>query len=223
MMNSTSYNQKTSIQAPPVDMGAGRFESKSGALSAAFSVGMFLIAVIGFFLCTWSWPSEPFQPWTPVRFGGLAFGVTLIVAGGLFGFMAAKLTLRGWQEYQDYLFDQRQVYLNAYEAQGGQTVESEVRVDTLRPDDPGDYILALVYAYISGKHSIEDLRGPVLIGSRHLTRVGLISKPAAERFGRLFSAHGVVVGREERKAGQLQRNELSLEEAIIQAMDKWEG
>jgi hypothetical protein len=139
-------------------------------------------------------------------------------ASGVGGYLA----VRGWWQYQSFLERQRTAYLNAYTAADGKEVVQQVRISEMNTRDPRDVIALIAYVYLTGKTSIGELRGPLMLGGRSLRRIGELTDHGAEQAAKQLEKLGVLLPASRQGAGRKLRNDTDLSELILSALDKWQ-
>jgi hypothetical protein len=212
------YSQKVSTQAPPIDLADGRFETRAAALRVAFAVGMFIVAAVGVWGALWVWPTygdpSAAQVVGVALFAGVA-GVAL-----WFGVLAVRLQFRAWTNYQAFLDDTRDAYLNAYNANDGQEIQQEVRMGEINPRDIRDMLTLLCYVYLTRRVTIGQLKGNLLLptGSR-MVSLGTLSDYSAEVATKTLERSGVLLPGRQGQSRQLADAELG--DLVVQLANKW--
>jgi len=215
-----TYSQRMSVQPHPFDLADGKFETSAAALRVAFAVGMFLAAALCVWIVLWIWPDYGYL--SAAQIVGVALSISVGGVSLTFGVQAVRLAFRAWEDYQAFLEEARTAYLNAYMANDGQMLEQEVRISELNLHDIRDVITLAVYAHLTSRATIGQLRGNLLVraGSR-MTSLGQLSDHGAEQAGKLLERSGVLLPPPAPGAPRRPNENASLEEKIMAVISKW--
>lgn len=216
---SIMYSQRVSVQAPPIDLADGKFETRAAALRVLFAVGMFIAAAVGVWGALWVWPA--YGEVSAGQWVGLALFLGVAGVALWFGVAAVRLQFRAWRSYQDFLEDTRSAYLNAYTANDGQEIEQQVRVSEINPRDIRDMLALIVYVYLTRRTTIGQLRGNLLLpasGGR-MVSLGTLSDYSAEVATKQLERSGVLVAGRQGQGRQLA--EAELQDLIVAMASKW--
>lgn len=207
-LTETRAREERRTQAAPISLEHGRFEPGQvvqlfgialAALAAGAAGGALLSWGVAGTGSRWGWLAD-LSTWVAV-FGALVAGLGFALA-----LAVTILAARGWWRHQARQDDWHYAQLAAYESAGGQESYREVTHRSLTCTEPGHALLVVLAvarrarAGESTPWSAPKLAGPVWYGQ---TRLGDISKPEAEEFGRFLAEVGALTGRTKGRAGQL--------------------
>lgn len=214
-----SYSQKVSVQAPPIDLADGKFETRAATLRVGFAVGLFITTALCLWVLLWLWP-EYERP----RAGHIVGAGLCLSVGGValwFAVAAVRLQMRAWGDYQAFLEETRTAYLSAYMASDGKQIEQQVRVSELNVRDVRDVLALTCYVYLTGHTSIGQMRGNLMVraGGR-MTSLGQLSDHGAEQAGKVLERAGVLLPGQRGQARRLR--EAPLDEMVTAVLSKWD-
>lgn len=206
MLSGRASYKATAPAAPPMAMDAGKPSAREAILSGGVALAFWGVAALGGWLAALFGPHgyETMGEIGIARAIGLAFGGLVGLAGLGLGVDFARLTRRGWVEYQRRLADWHEATLAAWERAEGQAVEElttewELRAD--KPDEVWWFITAMHYAVGQGQEAPWALRRitdeGVWFGNRKLA----INTNQARLMADNLAAMGLITGRTERHPG----------------------
>lgn len=206
MLSGRSTYKASAPATPPMAMDAGKPSAREAMFAGGVALAFWGIAALGGWLASLFGPHgyESIGDIGIARLIGLAFGGLVGCAGLWLGTDFARLTRRGWLDYQQRLADWHEVALSAWEAGQGQVVEEltnewELRAD--KPDEVWYFITAMHLAVQSGQEAPWALRRVcdegVWIGNRKLA----INTNQARLMADNLATMGLITGRTERHPG----------------------
>jgi hypothetical protein len=215
---SISYQQKVTVQPPPLDLADGKFEALGAAVRALLATGLFLVAGLCAWIGLWAWPDYGDPSAAQV------VGISLCVGiGGVslwFGVASVRLQLRAWHDYQGFLEEMRTAYANAYAGADGREVINTVRSEEINVRDIRDAITLVTYCYLSGSTTLSGMRGPLLVNDgRRMVRVGALSDYGAEQAGKALEDLGILTAGGRGRGRQLRDG--SLEDLVLAVVRGW--
>lgn len=207
MLSGRSTYKATAPAQPPMGMDAGKPSARDALFAGGVTVAFWAAAAVGGWLAALFGPHgyEGLGDIGAPRLIGWGFGLLLGLAGFWLGLDFARLTRRGWLDYQQRLADWHAAAIDAYTAGGGQVTEEltnewELRAD--RPDQVWFFITAMHQLASQGQDAPWALRrlveDGVWLGGRKLA----INTHQARLMVGNLETMGLIVGRSERQAGR---------------------
>lgn len=207
MLSGRSTYKASAPAQPPMAMDAGRPSAREAIMAGGVALAFWGVAALGGWIAALFGPHgyESLGQIGIARMIGLAFGGMVAMAGLWLGLDFARLTRRGWLDYQQRLAEWHDATIASWEAQGGQSVEEltsewELRAD--KPDEVWWFITAMHRAVQSGQSAPWALRRVcdegVWVGNRKLA----INTNQARLMVDNLATMGYIVGRTERHPGR---------------------
>lgn len=218
MLSGRATYKASAPAAPPMALDSGRPAARDAILSGGVMLAFWGVAAVGGWLAALFGPHgyETLGEIGPARLIGWSFGLIIGLAGFALGFDFARLTRRGWLDYQRRLDDWHAVAVEAYQQQGGQVTEEQTNEWELRADKPDEiwyFITAMHRAQLGGDDAPWAIRRitdeGVWLGNRKLA----INTNQARLMVQNLEAIGLIAGRTERHAGRW--TAASLDDAIV--------
>lgn len=206
MLSGRSTYKASTPAPPPMAMDAGKPSAREAIFAGGVALAFWGVAALGGWLAALFGPHgyESLGEIGIARMIGLAFGALVGGAGLWLGVDFARLTRRGWLDYQQRLADWHDATLEAWQSQGGQAVEEltnewELRAD--KPDEVWYFITAMHRAVQQGQDAPWALRrvceDGVWMGNRKLA----INTNQARLMVDNLATMGYITGRTERHPG----------------------
>jgi hypothetical protein len=207
MLSGRSSYKATAPAAPPMAMDAGKPSAREAMFAGGVALAFWGVAALG------GWIAALFGPHQYETLGaigiargiGLAFGALVGLSGLWLGLDFARLTRRGWLDYQQRLADWHAVTIEAWEQQGGQIVEEQSNEWELRADKPDEvlwFLVAMHRAAVGGNEAPWALRRVcdegVWVGNRKIA----INTNQARLMVDNLATMGLITGRTERHPGR---------------------
>lgn len=206
MLSGRSTYKATAPAAPPMGLDAGKPNARDALLSGGVMLAFWGVAALGGWLAALFGPHgyETLSELGMARLIGWGFGALVGLFGLALGVDFARLTRRGWLDYQRRLNEWHDAAIDAYASQGGQVVEEQSNEWELRADKPDEvwyFITAMHRASRQGDDAPWALRRVteegVWMGNRKLA----INTNQARLMVDNLSTMGLIRGRTERHPG----------------------
>jgi hypothetical protein len=215
-----SYQQKVTVQPPPLDLADGKFEALGAAVRALLATGLFLVAGLCARIGLWAIPD--YGPPSAAQGIGLVLCASIGGVALWFGVASVRLQMRAWSDYQGFLEEMRTAYAAAYTGADGREVVSTVRAEEINVRDIRDAITLVAYCYLSGSTTLSGMRGPLLVNDgRRLVRVGALSDYGAEQAGKALEDLGILTPGGRGRGRQLRDG--SLEDLVLTVVRGWKN
>lgn len=229
MYQKRTQEERFQLFEPPIDLSAGKLDAKAAAQGYALAVGLFVGSFLFLMFGTWGIQMLIIDG----VIGGI-FAMGMSYLAGRSGYQVWSSVDAGYRQYDDYLADVRDMWLDAAGAMQGQPVwTSHSEEEGLQITLPNILALAIAITWqrYHGENkrlwTVDALTGNAVIvipdehgrgGERYL-HLGKVSAPMAERIGQLFATLGLVEGRRERAAGEW--TALTANEAVDTIFRNW--
>lgn len=207
MLSGRSTYKATAPATPPMALDAGKPHAKDALLSGGVTLAFWGVATLGGWLASLFGPHafEGIGEIGVPRMIGFGFGLIVGLAGLGLGLDFARLTRRGWLDYQERLQEWHAVAVDAYQQQGGQvqeelTNEWELRAD--KPDEVWWFITAMHNQVQAGSDAPWVLRQITAEGVWFGNRKIAINTNQARLMVENCATMGLITGRTERHPGR---------------------
>ena len=205
----TAQESQYGVFTPPIDLSAGKLDAKAAAQGYALAAGLFTASFVLLMFGVWG-----IQMLTIDGIVGGVFASVMAYLAARSGYQVWSSVDMGYRQYDDYLADVRNMWLDAAESlQGQPTWSSHVEEEGFSITLP--YVMTMAIAIAWERHhgagrrlwTVDALTGKQTVtvpngsGERYI-HIGRISAPMAEQLGKTFSMLGLVEGRRERAAGE---------------------
>lgn len=203
-----STRERISTQAGAMNLDAGRPALADAVKLFLFSAAAWLVCCLGLaaVAAVWGGTSYEHRAITLLRYlaGGTGGGLAALALfyGGALGY----IFVGEWYGYSARRDAWHRAELRAYSQAGGQVVDRQLTIKALTVQEPAHLLLvALALAERARRGELKEpstsaLQGDVWLGR---VKVGELTKPQAEEFGRALHQMGVIKGRKTGYAGQL--------------------
>lgn len=206
MLSGRSTYKATAPAAPPMAMDAGKPTAREAMLSGGVALAFWGVAALGGWVASLFGPHgfEGLGEIGVARWIGLAFGCLVGLAGLALGLDFARLTRKGWLDYQERLADWHAVALEAWERSEGQATEELTNEWELRADKPDEvwwFITAMHAQVQQGQEAPWVLRSITSDGVWFGNRKLAINSNQARLMVDNCATMGLITGRTERHPG----------------------